>query len=469
VQDRIVNYNSEEVIVKLRDLGLSLTSIISFEEAMSLCLETAVEISKMDSGAIYLFDEVSGSLNLAFHRGVSENLLQFIIKDKILSEIENLLISGKSLFTSSKALIPYIGEDFYREGYKAIGIIPVQYQGKIVAGLVIGSHTLYDFSGYSSTVLETIATRIGSIIVRDRTEKALQASEKRFRLLAENARDIIYRVQLFPVPHFEYVSPSVTHITGYSPKEYYADQWLGFKVIHPDDRFMVEENPISTDFSRPIVQRWIRKDGEMIWAELHNVPIYDDNGSLTAIEGIARDITERQQLDAKLRYISLHDSLTGLYNRAYFTEEMQRLEGGRFDPVGIIVCDVDGLKLVNDNLGHDAGDQLLVAAGNVIRGCFRDSDVVARIGGDEYAVILPQSLTSIVELACRRLHEAIAFYNSDNQHIPLSLSYGWEVREDISKNLNDVFRQADNNMYKDKLDKRVKFHQLFKQRYLSNV
>ncbi|MHB8917084.1 MAG: PAS domain S-box protein, partial [Desulfocucumaceae bacterium] len=103
---------------------------------------------------------------------------------------------------------------------------------------------------------------------------------------------------------------------------------------------------------------------------------------------IVRDITERKKMERQLSFLSLHDPLTGLYNRAYFEQELRRLEDGRHTSAGIILCDVDGLKIVNDSLGHDAGDTLLAVTAGVIRTSFRGSDMVARIGGDEFAVLL---------------------------------------------------------------------------------
>lgn len=128
------------------------------------------------------------------------------------------------------------------------------------------------------------------------------------------------------------------------------------------------------------------------------------NGRKYLIESFV-DISERKRIEEQLVYLSLHDPLTGLYNRAYFEEEMRRLEGGRFARVGIIVCDVDGLKLVNDTLGHGAGDNLLRAAAQVLEECFREGDVVARIGGDKFAVLLPSGGKTAVESSCRRIGE----------------------------------------------------------------
>ena len=133
-------------------------------------------------------------------------------------------------------------------------------------------------------------------------EQALQASEARFHRLAKNAQDLIYRYRLVPDRKFEYVSPAATAITGYTPEDHYADPDLGFKIVHPDDRPLLEavvrgEVP----FEQPLVFRWVRKDGQTIWTEQRNVPIFDEAGNLVAIEGIDRDVTERKRAEEALR------------------------------------------------------------------------------------------------------------------------------------------------------------------------
>jgi diguanylate cyclase (GGDEF)-like protein len=112
---------------------------------------------------------------------------------------------------------------------------------------------------------------------------------------------------------------------------------------------------------------------------------------------------------------------------------------------------VDGLKLVNDTLGHDQGDNLLVAAARVIRESFRDGDLVARIGGDEFSVILPNTTESAVESACQRIQEAVANHNALHPELPLSISIGFAVSNGVYRNLKDLFKDADNNMYLKKL------------------
>ncbi|EGO63993.1 diguanylate cyclase domain-containing protein [Acetonema longum] len=169
------------------------------------------------------------------------------------------------------------------------------------------------------------------------------------------------------------------------------------------------------------------------------------------ILAIVRDVTERKKIEDQFHYLSLHDSLTGLYNRAYFQQEMRRLAGGRQLPVGIVVCDVDGLKLINDTLGHEHGDTLIIAVARILTECFRDSDVVARIGGDEFAILLPRISSSVLERICRRIQDREAVYNKLNPSIPLGLSVGYAISDVDAVDMNNLFQQADNAMYRHKL------------------
>jgi diguanylate cyclase (GGDEF)-like protein/PAS domain S-box-containing protein len=140
------------------------------------------------------------------------------------------------------------------------------------------------------------------ITERKEIEAALRESEARYRRLTENAPDLIYRIRLQPSKSFEYVSPASTAIIGYTPEEHYADPDLALKLIHPDDLYILDkiargEQP----FDEPLEIRWVAKDGRVVWIEQRNTPIFDETGALIAIEGVARDITERREMDAALR------------------------------------------------------------------------------------------------------------------------------------------------------------------------
>ncbi len=132
---------------------------------------------------------------------------------------------------------------------------------------------------------------------RRRAEQELQQNEVRFRHLAERAPDILYRYRIVPRPGFDYISPAVTAVSGYTPEEYYADPLLGLQVVHPEDRHLLEGVAQGrAEAAQAHEVRWIHKDGHVVWTEDHHVPVHDEGGRIVAIEGIARDISESKRL-----------------------------------------------------------------------------------------------------------------------------------------------------------------------------
>ncbi len=145
------------------------------------------------------------------------------------------------------------------------------------------------------------------VILRDITERkraaeAIKESEDKYRRLAENAQDLIYRYEFIPKRRFTYVSPSATKLTGYTPEDHYSDPDLGYKIIHPDDKHLIAKMTNEAEIIKePVVLRWLKKDGTVIWTEQRNIPIYNDNKELIAIEGIARDITAWMMAQEELK------------------------------------------------------------------------------------------------------------------------------------------------------------------------
>lgn len=175
--------------------------------------------------------------------------------------------------------------------------------------------------------------------------------------------------------------------------------------------------------------------------------IPDSDGDVDLLVATGIDITECNKTQERFRYLIMHDPVTGLYSRAYFEEEMKRLENSRHHPIGLIIGDMDGLKLINDTLGHEAGDTALTAMAKLLRDSFRQEDVVARIGGDEFAILLPRSSHLALKEACQRIQEAIKAHNAQNCSWPLSISLGFAIREDQHKTMTELFKEADNHMY----------------------
>ena len=176
-----------------------------------------------------------------------------------------------------------------------------------------GRKLIMDFSFSPVFEHDEIAGFVG--VARDVTKRkimeySLRASEERFRRLSENARDIIYRYRFQPVPGFEYVSPAATEVTQYTPEEYYANPDLFLDIIHPDDRWQMEKYfRGEDDFNQMVTTRMIRKDGKTIWVEQRNKTLHDEQGMLIAMEGIARDITDRILLEDQLRQAQKLESI----------------------------------------------------------------------------------------------------------------------------------------------------------------
>jgi diguanylate cyclase (GGDEF)-like protein/PAS domain S-box-containing protein len=176
--------------------------------------------------------------------------------------------------------------------------------------------------------------------------------------------------------------------------------------------------------------------------------IYNRNGEIIGAIESMRDISERKEITEQLKRYALYDSLTGLYNRNYFQEELSRKD--KFKTAGIITCDIDGLKLVNDTLGHEKGNSMLTEAAAIIKNCFTESNIVARISGDEFAAVFYNVTEKEIEAACNRLRGMVKERNSMHEDMPLSLSVGYAV-DDNTTNLEELFGLAENNMYREKL------------------
>ncbi|MBW6464820.1 MAG: GGDEF domain-containing protein, partial [Firmicutes bacterium] len=175
------------------------------------------------------------------------------------------------------------------------------------------------------------------------------------------------------------------------------------------------------------------------------------------VVSIVRDITERKSHEAKLQYISFHDQLTGLYNRRYYENELKRLDSSREHPIAFISADLDGLKLINDTLGHSEGDDYLKTGAELLKSALRTSDILARIGGDEFAVILPNTTLEVGQRMVERIHHKIEEHNRQKTTgPPFSMSIGLAVSEPDKHSLEETYNKADTAMYEDKKQRREK-------------
>lgn len=170
--------------------------------------------------------------------------------------------------------------------------------------------------------------------------------------------------------------------------------------------------------------------------------------------GIIRDISEKTKLQQELEYLSTHDRLTGIFNRNFFEGIMERYNKQIDTSIAIVLCDVDELKYLNDNFGHVKGDDTLTEAAKLLKQFIGEKGTVARVGGDEFAIILNDVDKPLVEFLCEMLTEEIEKYNSNNKNIQIAISIGFSFCEYSIGNMETLYAEADTNMYLNKKEKK---------------
>ena len=198
-----------------------------------------------------------------------------------------------------------------------------------------------------------------------------------------------------------------------------------------------------------IEKRYVRSDGIPLWVLLTVFAVTSDFDTpfiITMIE----DVSARKSAEEHLQHVSTHDSLTGLYNRTYFDSEFNRLQNGLLLPVSIAIVDVDGLKAINDAKGHEAGDQLIICVAKVLVQALGGEGVLARIGGDEFAILLPKTDEQAAHGVVDRIRSCQERFNHANPRYVVDFSIG--VATALRGNdILETFKQADARMYDDKV------------------
>jgi len=278
-------------------------------------------------------------------------------------------------------------------------------------------------------------------VKRNRLGEKLKESEERYRSLFERSIDGIYKSTI----EGKYIdaSPALVRMLGYDNKEELIKIDIPLQLyVYKDDR------PEIKNRDKLFETRLKKKDGTIICVEISSRVVYKKNKP-ALYESMVRDITKRKKTEEQLKFLSFHDKLTGLYNRAYFEEELKRLNSERQLPLSIIMADINGLKLTNDMFGHKEGDILLCKCVRIFEKCFRKKDIISRWGGDEFIILLPKTTEQKAINIINRIEKECS--KSDGQKIPISVSMGSSTKTEKDKNINDVVIEAEEWMCKKKL------------------
>lgn len=307
---------------------------------------------------------------------------------------------------------------------------------------------------------DTQATTIHGLILdvtRSKlAEEELLERQAHLDSILNSIQDVIWSVS---PDTFEllYINPAAARVYAYSPDADSGQNDGSSPVIYIGQNELLLEN-----FDTLLSQGWFETEycidlpkGEKKWLQRRVHFARDAHGLVARIDGIDTDITLRKQAEDALRYISLHDSLTGLYNRFYFEEEMQQIDNNCDQTAGLIVCDLNGLKDTNDNLGHEAGDQLLIRCAQIFKNCFQNDEVISRIGGDEFTILLRNCTAEKLSASVASLRQTIIEHNQAYPSLPLSMSIGHALKSSADINIHEVFRQADDMMYVEKFSNRL--------------
>lgn len=282
----------------------------------------------------------------------------------------------------------------------------------------------------------------GELAERQRTEAALRKSESENRALVTSIPDTMFRISQDGVvldfrPGVGWTAWDMAGIAGGDKVAAVFPARLARKIMQYAHKAQNADKVLSFEYHT-----------ENMKSEWEIRVVVSGHEEVLVI---IRDITRRKEMERRLKFLSLHDVLTGIYNRYYFEQEMKRISARRLSRIGVIMCDVDGLKIINDSLGHNCGDKLLMTAAALIRESVPPEAVTARVGGDEFAILLQEASPDDAKAVCRLIRDKVAAYNAKNPGLPLSVSLGFAVCSGGVADVGALYKEADDAMYREKL------------------
>ena len=287
-----------------RDLGLALTTKITLEKSLQLCLETSIRIMEMDCGGIYLVDDDSGEVYLVLHEGLPPDFVASASHYDAESPSTRVIMAGKPIYTQHRKLGVPLDENRRREGLRALAIVPIKHGDRVIACVNLASHTLDEAPVHAREAIEIIADQIGSIIMRVKAEEALRESEEHYRMLFNNMPVGLYRST--PEGVLYDANPGMVRLFGYANREAMLEVPIINHYVNSDDRKWWREQMECEGVISDFEVEFKRADGSTFWVSNYSNAVLDNGGEVEYYEGSMVDITERKRVDARLKRYADH-------------------------------------------------------------------------------------------------------------------------------------------------------------------
>jgi len=297
---------AEDLLSTQCDLAIRLNAVTHLYEGVRLCLETAIKVSEMDCGGIYIVDDSSGALDLVFHKGLSSEFVKDVCHFDVDTPNTKRVMEGKSAYTQRKKLEVPLETSERHEELLGFAVLPVRHNNQVIGCINIASHTLEEVPMLCRPALETISAQMGGTIARLRSEEALKESEEHLRSFMESAKGfIVYRLKIDLENYFSgrlvFVSPDIEDEIGVSPEAEFSE-W--FKNVHPDDLpGLIEAQAKSVRNGDTFDQefRWKSIKGEWGWCHAISNPVFDSEGKPKYYNGMIIDVTAQKQAEKALQ------------------------------------------------------------------------------------------------------------------------------------------------------------------------
>jgi diguanylate cyclase (GGDEF)-like protein/PAS domain S-box-containing protein len=297
------------------------------------------------------------------------------------------------------------------------------------------------------------------ITERKRAEEETRAREEQHRLFMENLPIGLYRNTPGPHGRFIMVNKALARLHGFDSVDEFLSQNVLDLYVDPEQRKKISAELVEQGFISDKEVRLKKKDGTPIWGSITARAVRDHEGKVMYFDGTVVDISDRKKMEEEIISLSIIDQLTGLHNRRGFlslAEQQFKLSDRIGKGMMFLFADLDGLKWINDTLGHEEGDKALVEAAEVLRETFRNSDIIARLGGDEYAVLATNVADFNSEPIISRLQSRVDKRNScNNRKYRLSISSGCSYYDPENPcSIDELMASADRLMYENKQRKK---------------